>query len=1143
MPVTTHEADSVPTARALAGSEPTVAPTPEPAPVPPTPETAPAPPAGPAPTAAEGADPEDLSELEAMLRAGSCRQISNGVPMALAANEVDVPGLPPDLSKDEVQVFLSRTLTRDDLNEIMDKFEGEEGAEEDRTDTPSAAESERSTANATVAPAASSTGAKTSEVAAPAEEDAADKAAAAARTAAEEKAAARRAAEEEARRTEEEARERQRAEQAARAEAERAAAQEALAAAAQARRREALEQRLEEARAKGVAREHLDQATLVLADIIQEEALAKAAAEAEAARLAAQAAAQEALQTAIRQRWRPGLEERLAEAQARGVPEDRLAEAQRVVEELLEEERRVAEEAAARAAREAARKQAAEALETAVQRRSSFVLSEGIAAAKAHGVDEAAIAQAERLLKELQEEERREAAAAALASACEEEDLDEIRSKLEQAREAGVAGERLTEAAARVQELVRRDTARKQVQDACAPWPAEPVADHLARLRDAMQRASAAGVSAAEMQAPGELLAELEAQSRREEAASAMVEALAVQDIERTREALASARSVGVEEAEIAKVESGLRDLEEELELAHDKESLLLRKIENAMAAKNAAEHATASKEVENMLGEGSVTKALRNVIDEAKKMRLVGRSEIQKAEAVLNEVTADLKRILVAKQQQEQKKAEEELADEMETARLTAVTTRPVLEKLTKAILAARAFSANTQSAEALLGSLTAAHERERQAAHEGLSRAVEAQDAAAIKSGIDRCRSLLLADTVSNAMRQCRGIISSELDAAREAEREERLRKLPNIEALIGVLRAVGDTQLRQFHNDLQDLKGALRVFCRVRPLNKREKGLGDTVGVEIVDPFTVSVQASTGDPQHFSYDAIFGPTSSQAEVFSECRSLVQSAFDGYNVTIFSYGQTGAGKTWTLYGTGDEPGISPRTCDEVFRMVARDSDRLDFELKASMVELYLNDLRDLLSRAKEPAKLEFRSVKQADGSIGVRLEGATEMRVSSSEDLAQVVMAGLSQRKVKKTNMNADSSRSHLLLVISVGVTDRASGRSRRGKITIVDLAGSERLAKSGVTGEGQREAIEINKSLTALGDVMMAFTSRSKVIPYRNHKLTQLMQDSLGGSAKTLMFVNISPATTNADETTNALKYASRARCIENDVKKHK
>merc|ERR1719183_3270560 len=123
----------------------------------------------------------------------------------------------------------------------------------------------------------------------------------------------------------------------------------------------------------------------------------------------------------------------------------------------------------------------------------------------------------------------------------------------------------------------------------------------------------------------------------------------------------------------------------------------------------------------------------------------------------------------------------------------------------------------------------------------------------------------------------------------------------------------------------------------------------------------------------------------------------------------------------------------------------------------------------------------------------------------------------------------------------MILLEVADRASNRSRSGKITIVDLAGSERIGKSGVTGDAQKEAIEINKSLTALGDVMMGITSRAKMIPYRNHKLTQLMQDSLGGTAKTLMFVNISPAANNADETINALKYASRARSIENDTSK--
>lgn len=313
-----------------------------------------------------------------------------------------------------------------------------------------------------------------------------------------------------------------------------------------------------------------------------------------------------------------------------------------------------------------------------------------------------------------------------------------------------------------------------------------------------------------------------------------------------------------------------------------------------------------------------------------------------------------------------------------------------------------------------------------------------------------------------------------------------------------------------------------------------------------VEVADHFALSVMPSKhgmSEPERqvYSYDAVFPATSTQAEVFAECRSLVQSAIDGYNVTIFSYGQTGAGKTWTLYGGAGEPGISPRTCEDLFRCVARDREKLDFVIQASMVELYNNHIQDLLARTKDPPKLEFRNVRDADGGVRVKLEDAVETTVTNAEEMAKVVQTGLSHRKTKATNMNAHSSRSHLLLMISLQMVDRSSGLQRSGKITIVDLAGSERIAKSGVTGEAQREAIEINKSLTALGDVMMAFTSNSKLIPYRNHKLTQLMQDSLGGSAKTLMFVNIAPETSNVDETINALKYASRARCIENDVKK--
>lgn len=266
----------------------------------------------------------------------------------------------------------------------------------------------------------------------------------------------------------------------------------------------------------------------------------------------------------------------------------------------------------------------------------------------------------------------------------------------------------------------------------------------------------------------------------------------------------------------------------------------------------------------------------------------------------------------------------------------------------------------------------------------------------------------------------------------------------------------------------------------------------------------------------------------------------SLIQSAFDGYKITIFTYGQTGAGKTWTLYGIPELPGVSPRTCTAVFDVVARDSDKYDFEISAAMVELYNSNVRDLLSNEKQPPVLKIGKEKAADGSTAVKLD-CTMVPAKSVDDLEGAVAKGFGNRKVASTSMNADSSRSHLMFMIFANVTEKETGKTRVGKITIVDLAGSERLAKSQVTGDQQKEAIEINKSLTALGDVMMAITSGAKMIPYRNHRLTELMQDSLGGSAKTLMFVNISPASNNADETINALKYASRARSIENEVKR--
>jgi len=572
---------------------------------------------------------------------------------------------------------------------------------------------------------------------------------------------------------------------------------------------------------------------------------------------------------------------------------------------------------------------------------------------------------------------------------------------------------------------------------------------------------------------------------------------------------------------------------------------LLKRRIEHAMAAKDGAEMAESSADVEKLLGEFGVISALSDAIEDAKKTRMVRKAEIRKAEAVLPEVVADLKRILASKQASEMKMASERLFVEMDQARGTRPLTHVVVDNLRLAIAAAQEFRADTREAESLLAQLSAENEQAVQAAREGLEEALISKDAVAIRDCIKICNTLLLGDACQGAVSRIREIITEDTAVAyATTDKEERLKMIAKMEVLIGLLRACGDTQLRQLHNALQDLKGALRVFARIRPMSNKEKKSHDKIAVEALDPFTMGVTGARGGndghQEVYAYDAVFGMESTQQEVFNEVRSLVQSAFDGYNVTIFTYGQTGAGKTWTLYGSGQEPGISPRTCEVIFSTAARDKDKYDISVQASMIELYCSNLRDLLWRGKEePPKLELKNYRQRDGTPAVNLEGCSSVPVANSEQLAKVVAQGLEGRQTRATQMNAESSRSHLMLMINVEVVDKGGGRRRNGKIQIVDLAGSERLGKSGVTGDAQKEAIEINKSLTALGDVMGAITSRAKMVPYRNHKLTQLMQDSLGGTAKTLMFVNVSPASGNVDETNQALKYAARARSIENDI----
>jgi len=286
------------------------------------------------------------------------------------------------------------------------------------------------------------------------------------------------------------------------------------------------------------------------------------------------------------------------------------------------------------------------------------------------------------------------------------------------------------------------------------------------------------------------------------------------------------------------------------------------------------------------------------------------------------------------------------------------------------------------------------------------------------------------------------------------------------------------------------------------------------------------------------------VFAP-GTQDEIFHECKDLVQSAIDGHNVTLLCYGQTGAGKTHTMYGTPSEPGLAVRMARELF-------DRLrdcPFAVTGSLVELHNNRLTDLLSSphpgsasdAHPPRALNLRR----DLEDEVQVEGLVEQPLHSAEDLEALVELGTERRATAAHALNSDSSRSHVLLTVKIhrsvegscGIDAGAAGLPSCSKLLFCDLGGSERLKRTEAAGSQVREAIEINKSLSALGDVIEAVVQRRRHIPYRNHKLTQLLQDSLGGTAKALMFVNCSPAASSAAETVAALKFAARAKRVVN------
>lgn len=344
----------------------------------------------------------------------------------------------------------------------------------------------------------------------------------------------------------------------------------------------------------------------------------------------------------------------------------------------------------------------------------------------------------------------------------------------------------------------------------------------------------------------------------------------------------------------------------------------------------------------------------------------------------------------------------------------------------------------------------------------------------------------------------------------------------------------------QRKLLHNQLEDLRGKIRVFCRIRPMNEMENNKGCANISTIIDDFSFNVEANPGKLKKYSFDAVFGPQATQEEVFEDTRRLIQSAVDGFNVCIFAYGQTGSGKTYTIQGYPGKPGIVPRGIDELFLITSNLSSSYTYNINCYMVELHMLHLIDLLRpKTKESPppltiKTDYKGMVYIPEVYLINCESAGHMKLVYEE--------GIKNRHTSKTKMNETSSRSHLIFCIMVEVNNIESGDKTVGKICFVDLAGSERLGRSEATPENLKESTAINKSLLALGDVISALTNKVSHIPYRNNKLTMLMSDSIGGTAKTLMFVNISPANINREETLMSLFYGDKVKLISNEPMKN-
>ncbi|KAJ3815998.1 P-loop containing nucleoside triphosphate hydrolase protein [Lentinula aff. lateritia] len=349
------------------------------------------------------------------------------------------------------------------------------------------------------------------------------------------------------------------------------------------------------------------------------------------------------------------------------------------------------------------------------------------------------------------------------------------------------------------------------------------------------------------------------------------------------------------------------------------------------------------------------------------------------------------------------------------------------------------------------------------------------------------------------------------------------------------------------RKLHNMVQELKGNIRVFCRVRPL-KADISFPDRRDHREINIWSSS-ESATGQERkesyQFMFDKVFEPECTQAEVFEDISMLAQSCVDGYNVCIFAYGQTGSGKSFTMEGGASNAtkGMIPRAVDQVFR-VAEDlrSKGWEYQMEGQFLEIYNEAINDLLGKHEFDKKKH--EIKHDPKTGSTRVTDLTVIPLSSPTQVRALLSSAQSRRSVAATLMNERSSRSHSVFTLRITGSNAATGESCEGCLNLVDLAGSERINVSfgngfGTAGSNDKERLKetqsINRSLSALGDVIAALGEKSergdKHIPYRNSKLTYLLQNSLSGNSKTLMVLNLSPLALHLNESLTSLRFATK------------